>query len=145
MKNECEISGIIYPLNENNYNNLKKREKPIYVKFLTHTNSKNPTKLQKGHYLLFYISNSTKSVAGYSQIVDILFKLPIEIKKNFINQIQMDKNEFTSYIKDREAKPLIILVLNKIIDLKKEKHVSYPITMTGKYLLTNELNQYIKL
>ena len=124
---------------------LKQRQSPIYVKFLPHSNPKNPTKLQKGHYLLFYISNSSKSIAGYSQIVDILFKSPIEIKQNFITHIQMDETEFTNYIEERENKPMIMLFLRNIIELKKEIPIGYPITMTGKYLTNDGLNQFIDI
>ena len=70
-----QIGGVVYPLNEKNYRLLKQRYKPIFIKFIPHSDTKNPTKLNEGNYLLFYVSNKNKSIIGYSKIKQILFKL----------------------------------------------------------------------
>lgn len=103
MKKEDKICGVIYPLKLNNYHLLKQRKKPIYIKFLTHSNSKHPTKLQRGHHILFYLSKGSKLIVGYSEITDVLFKTPFEVRKNYIDKIQMSEEEFDSYTKNREG------------------------------------------
>ena len=144
MEQENKIGGVIYPLNENNYVLLKQRKKPIFIKFLPHSNSKNPTKLCPGNYLLFYLSKQNKSIIGYSKINDIFFKTPTEINQQYIDEIQMDKIEFERYVKNRENKPLMVLILDRIIDFKKKISIDYPITMTGKYISKDELKCFIK-
>jgi hypothetical protein len=42
-----EVIGVIYPLSESNFNILKIRAIPTYIKFIYHSNSKNSTKLHK--------------------------------------------------------------------------------------------------
>ena len=78
---EHKIIGAIYPLKKTNFDMLKKRRKPAYIKFLTHTNSRKPTKLHRGHFLLFYLSGGKKSIVGYSKIKEVLFKTPLDIKQ----------------------------------------------------------------
>jgi len=139
MKHENEIAGVIYPLNKNNFGILKERKDPVYVKFLTRTNSKKPTKLHQGHLLFFYLSGENKSIVGYSKIKEVFFKTPSEIKHNYINRIQMEEEQFNSYILYRETKPLLLLGLDEIIGLKKEIPLDHPLTMTGQYIFLNEM------
>jgi hypothetical protein len=139
------ISGVIYPLRRNNYLLLKNRCNPIFIKYLTHTYSKRPIKIVKGNILFLYLSCENKSIVGYSKIIDVFFKKPLEIKNNFINNIQMKKNEFEKYIIGRDNKPLLCLKLDKIIEFHNEVNSEYKITMTGKYLNQNDINNLLDI
>ncbi|MDO9538173.1 MAG: DUF365 domain-containing protein, partial [Thermoplasmata archaeon] len=134
MKLNTEIAGIIYPIMQNNFTILMTRTNPVYVKFITHTKSKKPTKLQKENYLLFYLSKNDKSIIGYSKIQKISFEQPHDILNNFINRIQMNECEFSAYIQGRKSKQLIVLELEKIYKLKKRVIISFPMTMAGRYV-----------
>ena len=139
-----DINGIIYPVNMNNFKLLLKRKKPMYVKFLIHKKSKNPTRLLKGDTLFLYLSHKDKSIIGYSKIQNISFLTPIEIQNNYIGRIQMEPQEYTVYIKGRLDKPLISLELSKIVELKTPIIIDYPITMAGKYVYGNTINNLIQ-
>jgi hypothetical protein len=138
-----DVAGIIYTLKEHNYYYMKKRKSPVYIKYTPHADSKNPTKLDSGHILFFYISGKEKSIIGYSKINDISFHLPKEIKQNYIDRIQMKEDEFNKYINHRESKSLLALELDKIIDLPNSIPITYPITMGGKYLSSMEVKNFI--
>lgn len=141
--NSNGISGIIYPIKEHNINLLNKRDKPAYVKYITHSNSKNPTQLQKDHYLLLYLSGKSKNIVGYSKIKGIMFMKPDEIKKKYLYQIQMDEKEFSNYTSNRLSKYLIYLELYKLIFLKSPFRIEYPITMAGRYVSLNEIKRVL--
>jgi len=143
MNSKDEIIGIIYPLMQSNFNIFKKRRKPLYIKFLTHSKSKNPTKLQKGHYLLLYLSRRNKAIAGYAKIKKVSFRKVFEVQQKYINRIQMGRKEFDEYVFRRESKHLILLELNEIIELKKSVVVDYPITMAGRYVSFDEIKHLL--
>ena len=138
-----DIVGIIYSLRENNYDYLKKRKSPIYIKYIPHADSKNPTKLCKGHRLFFYISGKEKTIAGYSKIRKVAFCLPEEIRQNYMDRIQMTSDEFITYVSQRDSKSLLTLELENIIELQNEVRVPYPITMGGKYLSSNAVKNLL--
>ena len=92
MEYNNEIAGIIYPLTQSNLDRLLTQKNPIYIKFLTSA-VPTSTRLHKGHHLFLYLSKMSKSIEFYSKIKNISFKLPLEIKKNNINNIQMDETE----------------------------------------------------
>jgi hypothetical protein len=135
-----EIKGVIFPIRRINYNILKKRNNPIFIKFLTHSDSKNPTKLQSDHFLLLYLSKSNKSIIAYSQIKRITFKKPLEVLKYHLDDIQMEKEEFSKYIQNRENKSLVLLELKKISELDNPVPVDQPITMAGMYVSKNSFD-----
>ncbi len=135
--------GVIYPIMKRNFDLLVKRKNPVYVKYITHPNSKNPTRLRNGHYLLFYLSRMEKSIIGYAAIKDVSFKIPNEIKENHLNQIQMDETEFDDYTSNRPSKSLIFLELQKIVTLENSIQVGYPITMAGQYVSINEMKRLL--
>lgn len=141
MNNSNEISGVIYPLMRKNFNLLRKKRNPIYIKYITHTASKYPTRLIKGNFLLFYLSGENKSVVGYSKIIDIGFDLPSFVKEHFLDRIQMKEQEFDNYIKYRETKPLLILQLDEIKELSKSVVLPFSITMTGKYIYESDIKK----
>jgi len=141
--NNNEIVGIIYSLKEHNYNYLKKRKSPIYIKYIIHGDSKNPTKLCKGHILFFYISSKEKTVVGYSKIREVTFCLPREIKQSYMDRIQMTDDEFNQYVSQRDSKLLLTLELDDIIDLQDKVRVPYPITMGGKYLSLDDVKNLL--
>lgn len=142
MSNDDTI-GIIYPVMKWNFDLLMKRINPVYVKYIIHPNSKKPTKLQNGHYLLFYLSRMEKSIIGYATIKDISFKMPNEIKENHLDLIQMDEKQFDDYTSNRSFKSLIFLELQKIVTLENPIQVGYPITMAGQYISINEIKRLL--
>ncbi len=144
MEDHNKIAGAIYPLRKNNFDILQKRENPIYVKFIAHTTSKNPTRLSKGHYLLLYLSRRDNTINGYAKIHKVSFKTPLDIKQNYINRIQMKKAEFDRYIIGRESKPLLFLELEKIVKLKKNITFNQRITMAGQYISTKEMKRLLE-
>lgn len=144
MKINNNIIGIIYPILQSNFSYLLKHKEPVYIKYITHTKSKNPTKLQKGHYLLFYVSKKDKSISGYSKIKNVSFKQANEIKNQFIHRIQLNSQEFSVYIQNRESKYLLFLELEEIIQLKKPVIVTSPISMAGQYISKNQLNAILE-
>ena len=139
MQDRNEIVGVIYSLRKNNFDILQKRENPIYVKFIAHTTSKNPTRLNKGHFLLLYLSRRNNSISGYAKINKVSFKTPSDIKQNYIERIQMKKEEFDRYIIGRESKPLLFLELKEIVKIKKNITINHRMTMAGKYITNNEM------
>jgi len=139
-----EIGGVIYPIRKNNYNLLKERSSPIYIKFLSHSSAKNPTRLRSGHYLIFYLSGANKSIIAHSKIVEVLFKKPIQIQEHHINDIQMEKEEFDIYTRNRENKSLILLKLNNIIEFENPIEIDYSISMTGMYISKESVKSFLK-
>ena len=135
--------GVIYGLRHNNYKRLLSRKKPVYVKFIPHSNSKHPTKIDTNDFLFFYISGKSKSIAGYAKIATVSFKQPSEIQNCYLNNIQMDRIEFQNYILNRETKNLLFLELNDIIEFKKMIPVEYPITMGGKYITQEDIKYFL--
>jgi hypothetical protein len=144
MIKESDIAGVIYPLNKSNFILLQHRKNPMYVKYIIHTNSKKPTTLVKGNFLFFYISKANKSIVGYSKINEITFKNYMEIKKDFIENIQMRQEDFDKYSFKRENKPLICLKLDTIIEFNQAVTINFPMTMTGKYVTKDKINFFFK-
>ena len=118
---------------------------PIFIKYLTHATSKYPTKLVNGDILFFYLSGENKVIVGFSRIEEICMELPTYVKNEYLNRIQMNESELNNYIKDREVKPLLILKLNKIIELTPPISINFPITMTGKYVYETDMKSLINL
>lgn len=141
--NNDETIGIIYPVMKRNFDFLKKRNTPVYVKYITNPESKNATRLKNGHFLLFYLSRKDKTILGYSTIKNISFKKPYEIKESYLDQIQMEEKEFENYTSDRQSKSLIFLELNKITALENPVQLENPITMAGKYVSINEIKRLL--
>jgi len=145
MISENDIVGIIYPLRQENYQLINRIKEPVYVKFITHTNSKNPTKLKHNNYILFYQSGKNKTIVGYSKIISISFKKATEIKNEYLSRIQMNENDFCSYVKGRESKLLLFLELDQIMTLEQPVELSFPITMAGQYITKNDLRTIINI
>lgn len=143
IKNE-DIAGVIYSLQENNFEKLKNVKNPVYVKYLSRMEGKSPTKLTKGDHLFFYLSRENKSIIGHGKINNILFKKPDEIKKEFSNRIQMTDGEFDNYTKKRKSKQLLVLDLNNVTKFKNPVSLNQQITMGGQYVTKNELKNFIK-
>jgi len=138
-----EIGGIIYPLNDHNFNILKKREKPVYVKYPSRA-GKHPTKLKQGHLLFFYLSRKDKSIIGYSKIKEVSIKTPQEVLQHYTRSMQMNDDEFNKYTIKRKDKKLLVLMLDDIVELEKNITIDYPITMAGKYISTDEMKRFTK-
>jgi len=144
--NQKDVGGVIFGLRENNFELLKSRKNPVYVKFTAHhPSSRSPNRVQSGHLLLFYISGKCKAVAGYSKILDVSYNEPVEILENYLNHIQMTKHEYEVYIDSRESKPILTLKLGEIITLKKGIKLDFPITMAGKLVSSDEISNIIGL
>ena len=126
-----------------NFNLLKKRKTPVYVKYITHPGSKNATRLKKEHYLLFYLSRMDKSIVGYTKIKNISYKMPEEIKADQLNKIQMEKKEFDAYSSDRQSKPLLFLELDRIVTLENPVKMEKPMTMAGQYVSIKGIKQLL--
>ena len=131
--------GIIYPATQKNIKTLKKRKKPVFVKYITYDKSKNATKLRPGDFLLLYVSQMNKSITHYSKISSVSFKSCDKIMRYYLYRIQMNKNEFKEYVQDRKNKLLLFLELEKLTELKKQYFANYPITMSGKYVSESDL------
>jgi hypothetical protein len=140
MPIERELFGVIFPLRRNNFELLKIRKNPIYIKYITHSKSKYPTKLHSGHYLFFYISREKKSLIGYSKIKGVKFDLPSNLVEISENNIQMNMDEFKNYTNDRNFKLMLVIELEKIIEFEKPNKIAYPITMAGRYVYSDENN-----
>jgi hypothetical protein len=146
-KHDHEINdtmGVIYPIRQKNIGLLRKRKHPIYVKYLPHAGSQNSTRLKKGDFLFLYLSRKDKSVICYSKISSVSFKTPGEIMTRHLNEIQLNKDEFIEYVKDRKNKLLLFLELESLIELDKPYYLDYPITMAGKYVSKSELCKIIE-
>lgn len=141
--NITDIVGVIYSLRDHNYDLLKKRKSPVYIKYIPYAYSKKPTKLCKGHSLFFYISGKEKTIFGYSKIKEVTFCLPAEIKRNYMDRIQMTDKEFSKYVLQRDSKSLLTLELDDIIDLQDKVRVPYPITMGGKYVSLDDVKNLL--
>jgi hypothetical protein len=135
--------GIIYPVIQENIEILKKRERPVYVKYLTHTKSKNPTRLRKGDFLLLYLSREDKTIRWYSEILSVSFKMPDDIIAHHLDRIQMHENEYMRYVQERRNKPLLFLELKRLVELERPYSVHYPITMAGRYVPNSEYRSII--
>jgi hypothetical protein len=88
------------------------------------------------------LSGGSKSIIGYSKIINVLFKTSSEVKQYYINRIQMGKEDFDNYIKNRESKALLLLELENIVEFKKMISVDFPMTMAGKYMQLDKIKQY---
>jgi hypothetical protein len=142
-QDQFEVSGVIFGLRENNFTRLVGIKKPVYVKFTPHSSSKNPTKVKPGNILLFYVSGKDKSIAGYARITSVSFKLPSVVMEQFKDKIQMNQNEFDSYVRNREIKPLLVLELENVNKMDSWLSVDFPVTMGGKYLRKDEIRDLI--
>jgi hypothetical protein len=136
-----KVIGIIYPLHNHNFDRLKKKKNPVYVKYLTHVNSRHATKIHEGDFLFFYRSGGDKSIIGFSKIVKISFKTPLDIEQHYLDRIQMEKNEFEKYISNRKSKPLIFLELKEILKFEKPANIDFRMTMVGKYISIDEIRR----
>lgn len=137
------IEGIIYPIREKNFQIIKNRKEPCYIKYLPHIKSKSPKTLKKGHFLLFYLSAKNKSLGGYAKIKSSTFQNPSDIEMKYMDRIQMDKKDFYEYTLDRMDKKLLFLELDDVIVFNKPVKLEYPITMGGKYITSGELSNII--
>lgn len=132
MDNESNLKGVIYPLYKHNYELLKTRKNPIYIKYQTH--SKSGVRIKDRDYIFFYISGGNKTIVGYSIIKDIKFELPQLVLDKFVDRTQMDGDEFNNYIQNRFNKHLLMVYLKKVINFDEPQKINFPITMTGKLI-----------
>lgn len=135
------ISGIIYPLKQKDFDLLKKRDDPIYVKFTRHEKSNKELRLSKNDFLLFYISRKRKAIEGYGKITNVYFISPDKVINNYLNRIQMRKKYFETYISDRESKDLLAIEIESVIELNKPIKPNKPITMAGRYVTDKEIKK----
>lgn len=145
MDANSEIKGVIYPINKKNLSKLKRVDNPMYIKYLPHGKSKNPTKLESNNFLFYYLSGGEKTIVGYSKINDIKFKMPEAILENYIDRIQMSRKEFDEYTKERKGKELLTLFLEDFLIFSKPVKTNYHVTMAGKYLTEEEIKNEIDL
>jgi len=134
---------VIYPLMKHNYELLKTRLNPVYIKFIAREPKKKSINPQNIDYLYFYLSRHDKSIIGYSSIKTLKFLKPLDVENEFLSRIQMTKDDFTKYCKDRENKLLLTLELEKIIDLNPSLKLKAPLTMSGLLLKLSEFNGYL--
>jgi len=141
MDNNKKI--VIYPLMEHNYELLKTRINPVYIKFIAREPKKKSIKPQNIDCIYFYLSRHDKSIIGFSSIKTIKYIKPCDIENALLSRIQMTNDEFNKYCKDRENKSLVTLELEKIIDLNPPLKLKSALTMNGLLLKSSELTKYI--
>ncbi len=135
MNEESEIEGVIYPLPYKFAMNIFKKDKRIFVKYLTHEPTKKTAMLlKKGMKLFIYISKSNKAIYGEAIIDEIYFMGVSEILSKFKSKLFMSESELRKYSEGRESKKAQVLKIRKIVLYPKEKIVKKPITMTGMYV-----------
>ena len=136
--------GIIFPTRREHLSLLQSREKPVFVKFITHAGSKNATKLKPGDILFFYVSREEKKISHWAAITAVSFGKPDEVMRRFGHSVQMGKEDFLMYSRERMTKPLLILELDQITRLMYEQDSPYPITMVGKNISSEETRRLIE-
>jgi hypothetical protein len=141
MNEKKEIMGVIYALPQKLAERIFEKNKNIFVKFMTH-NTKN-IKLEEKDKLLIYLSNSNKKIMGEATIKKIEFLYVKELKKKYLGEVFINNKELNFYTKGRENKLLMVLRLEKIKKYPQEKYVSYPISMSGKYITRKDYKKII--
>jgi len=144
MENKEDIFGVIFPIMEDNLAILKSNKNPVYIKYQRYTNPEKHFGIKINDFVFFYISRGNRTIDSYAKIKNIIFKTPNEVKKENINQIQMKLPQFEEYIKTRNEKPMLVLELSKITNLKNKINIEKSSTKAGRYVRIEEFNKLFK-
>ncbi|MBN2566784.1 DUF365 domain-containing protein [Candidatus Woesearchaeota archaeon] len=135
MDEEFDIEGVIYPVPYDLAMNIFKKNKKIFVKYLTHEPTKKTVvRLKKGMKLYIYSSQSKKVILGEGVIDEISFLNRSEILSKFDDELFISESELRDYSKGRESKKAQVLKIKNIVLYPKGKIVKRAITMTGIYV-----------
>ena len=137
MKNET--IGLALPITSEMLKNLEKRDDTIFFKFMPHETF--PRELGVNQKLFFYFS---KKIVGEAKIKEIKLMGSSEIIKSYPNKILIRKSEFKNYIKGREQKKALVLLIEKITIYSSFVELDYYVTMGGRYIKDKEYKSWLK-
>ncbi|MBS3090118.1 DUF365 domain-containing protein [Candidatus Pacearchaeota archaeon] len=137
MVNPKKIYGVVYSLPQEITDNLFKKKRDIFVKYLgVSVNKKSKISLREGMKVYFYASGSNKSIIGEGKIKKIYFLNSGEILSKYKNRIMFNLSEFKTYVRDRERKNAMVLELSHLKPYAIPIILNKPINMGGKYINT---------
>jgi hypothetical protein len=126
-----QITGVIFPINENQFHNIIENHKNVYAIYSIFNHIKENDKLQ------FYVSKTIKKIKIEARVESVDFLDITTVKKNYSNSLIMDSNDFSSYIRkspwsNRENKKLLVLVLKNIKECNEIPKNRIPVS--GMYI-----------
>lgn len=126
-----QITGVIFPINTNQFNNIIVNHKNVFAIFSIFNQIKKNDKLQ------FYVSKTIKKIKIEAMIESAEFLDVSTIKKKYMDSLIMDSNDFSSYIRkspwsNRENKKLLVLVLKNIKECNEIPKNRIPVS--GMYI-----------
>jgi hypothetical protein len=135
-----KIEGLILPISKEILENLEKREKAIFFKFMPHQTI--PEKLNVGSKLFFYLSKSGKIIVGEAKINRIELMIPKKTLEKYKSELLVKPSEFRKYVGSRINKNLLVLSIKDIKIYNQKVQLNYFVTMGGKYLSTKEYKSW---
>lgn len=131
------IVGIIFPLFEEHIRRFFDEDKTVFVKFI----ASDLTHIHSGHRLFFYRSKGNKEVVGEARIVDIASKTANEALATYGDRLFLTAKELREYVRDRNAKNMLVLVLDHFKKYPVPLRLDKSVTMAGQYMRQSLLSQ----
>jgi hypothetical protein len=136
-----KIIGVIYPLHRNIIERFLNEDKDIFIKYISRIrNKKSKFRLTPGLKLFLYESAFRKALVASATIKTIEFVNIEEIMDTYNDKLMISKNELVDYAKGR-TKKIMILKLDNIIKLEPIIPVKCRITMSGRYITKDNLDE----
>ena len=133
-----DIIGAIYPVPMRLVNRLFDGKTKVFVKYIAH----NTTKLQPRHKVVFYASHGSRKLMGEGTIEKVEFLPPEAVIARYREDLFLEADELQAYAKGSPSrtpsKEMLTLVMKKMKRYPDPISYNRPITMTGKYIYTNE-------
>jgi len=132
-----DIIGISFPILPKHVERILEMENVVFIKFTPHESL--PKHLKAGMNLYFYESHANKEIVGEAKISVIELMPAIEVQEKYSDELFITDGDFREYIKGREEKKILVLVLSEIKSYTKPIAFEKPINMGGKYIRARDL------
>lgn len=134
--------GMIFPVPVNLVDRLFDGRHNVFVKYAGSHNHARATKLKARDKVVFYASHGTKHLVGEGTIERIELMRPERVLAKYRDRLFLKESELYAYVRSRPSRPLekemLTIVMTKIRRYKNPFRFSEHITMTGKYLSSEE-------
>lgn len=138
-----KILGISFPLLPKHSERLLSMDEAIFVKFMPHESC--PGRLKEGMYFFIYRSRGNKEIVGRAKITGIKLIAANDVRMDSGDKLFIEEEDFKEYIKNREQKKMLALVLKDIKSFDVPIKLDSPVNMGGKYILEGDLRSQGKL
>lgn len=146
MLRGMQKTSIVFPVPANLVDRLLSETKDVFVKY---TGGRSTIlSLTRGSKIVFYASRGKREIVGEGIVREIEYLTPDEAVDKYGKRLFLSKKELSRYVRNRltrdSSKKMLVVVLSHVKKYREGIHYPRPMTMSGKYLRSEEYAALMK-